>query len=63
MRPASRLLYDSILVLRPEVTPDLCANPPRFLVLPHGELPAYASCLTGYDPLPGVPAPVVVMER
>lgn len=63
VRPASRLLYDSILALRPEEIPDLCASPPRFLVLPHGQMPAYASCLNGYRPLPGVPAPVVVMER
>jgi hypothetical protein len=63
VRPASRLLYDSILTFRPQETPDLCAAPPRFLVLPHGTLPAYAQCLTGYQPLPGVPAPIVVLER
>ena len=63
VRPASRLLYDSILVLRPEVTPDLCAHPPRFLVLPQGTMPAYAGCLTGYRELPGVPQPIKVLER
>ena len=43
VEPASRLLYDSVLAFRPELTPDLCARPPRFLVLPAGTYPAYAS--------------------
>jgi hypothetical protein len=63
VRPSSRLLYDSILTLRPQETPDLCAQPPRFLVLPQGTMPAYAACLTGYRELPGVPAPIKVLER
>jgi hypothetical protein len=61
--PASPLLYDSILALEPSRAPELCASPPRFLVLPHGVLPSYAHCLTGYAPLPGVPAPIQVLVR
>lgn len=63
VKPASPLLYDSILTLEPSLTPDLCSAPPRFLVLPHGTLPAYAQCLKGYKPLPGVPSPVQVLEQ
>ena len=47
----------------PNARPDLCETHPRFVVLPHGVLPAYAQCLTGYTPMPGVPAPIVVLER
>ncbi len=51
LRPATRLLYDSPLNLRPELTSEvareLCARPPRFLVLPLGTLPPYAGCLAG----------------
>ena len=63
VKPASRVLYDSILALEPERAPHLCETRPRFLVLPHGVLPAYAQCLSDYTPMPGVPAPVVVLER
>ena len=63
VKPASRVLYDSILTLEPERAPHLCETHPRFVVLPHGVLPAYAQCLTGYTPMPGVPAPIVVLER
>jgi hypothetical protein len=64
VEPASRLLYDSILALRPELTPDLCARPPRFLVLPAGTFPEYATCLqdAGYTPLEA-PPPVVALVR
>ncbi len=64
VEPASRLLYDSILEFRPELTPDLCAQPPRFLVLPAGTYPAYATCLedAGYTPL-NAPPPVVALVR
>ena len=64
VEPASRLLYDSILEFRPELTPDLCAQPPRFLVLPAGTYPSYATCLqdAGYTPLEA-PSPVVALMR
>jgi len=64
VEPASRLLYDSILEFRPELTPDLCAQPPRFLVLPAGTYPAYAACLqdAGYTSL-NAPPPVVALVR
>ncbi len=64
VEPASRLLFDSILAFRPELTPDLCARPPRFLVLPDGTLPGYAACLQGegYAPL-DAPPPVVALMR
>ena len=63
VRAGSRLLYDSILALRPEETPDLCAEPPRFLVLPR-DVPAYASCLPATRLYAGrCPAPVMVLER
>ena len=64
VEPASRLLYDSILEFRPELAPDLCARPPRFLVLPDGTLPGYAACLQGegYAPL-DAPPPVVALMR
>jgi Dolichyl-phosphate-mannose-protein mannosyltransferase len=51
LEPATRLLYDSPLLLRPqmtgEMTHDLCTRPPRFVVLPSGTLPPYAACLGG----------------
>jgi hypothetical protein len=62
VEPASRLLYDSILQFRPELTPNLCARPPRFVVLPAGTLPDYATCLQGYTQLQA-PPPVVVLVR
>ena len=47
VRPASRLLYDSPLALRPELVPELqravCGRPPRFVVLPHGVVPTTRS--------------------
>lgn len=67
--PASRLLYDSPLALRPELLPevqdDLCGRPPRFLVLPLGTLPDYAACLgtLGYVSVTERFAPVRVLER
>ncbi|MBA3408882.1 MAG: glycosyltransferase family 39 protein [Solirubrobacterales bacterium] len=67
--PASRLLYDSPLALRPEllreVQDDLCRRPPRFLVLPLGTLPDYASCLgtLGYRSVTERFAPLRVLER
>jgi 4-amino-4-deoxy-L-arabinose transferase-like glycosyltransferase len=69
MRPATRLLYDSPLNLRPEltseVTRDLCARPPRFVVLPLGTLPPYAACLggAGYRPIGTLGPSVRVMQR
>ena len=67
--PASRLLYESPLALRPELLPeiqdDLCRRPPRFLVLPLGTLPDYAACLgaLGYVSVTEEFAPVRVLER
>ena len=64
VEPASKLLYDSVLQLRPQETPDLCALRPRFIVLPTGTPPAYlAGCLTGFAPVAGTPAPTVLLER
>jgi 4-amino-4-deoxy-L-arabinose transferase-like glycosyltransferase len=68
LRPATRLLYDSPLNLRPELTGevahDLCTRPPRFLVLTSGALPPYAACLAsaGYRTV-GTWATVRVMQR
>ena len=51
LRPASRLLYDAPLGVRPELAREfrraVCERPPRFVVLTDGALPAHASCLTG----------------
>jgi hypothetical protein len=69
MRPATRLLYDSPLNLRPElageVTRELCARPPRFVVLPAGALPPYATCLGtgGYRRVGTFPPSVQVLQR
>jgi 4-amino-4-deoxy-L-arabinose transferase-like glycosyltransferase len=51
LAPSTRVLYDSPLLLRPQLTGavvhDLCTRPPRFVVLPLGALPPYAACLGG----------------
>jgi len=67
--PATRLLYDSPLALRPElqreVQRELCSRPPRFVVLPLGTLPAYASCLTGagYRRIAARSPSILVLDR
>jgi dolichyl-phosphate-mannose-protein mannosyltransferase len=67
--PATRLLYDSPLALEPElqreVEHDLCARPPRFVVLPLGTMPAYASCLSrlGYRTVAKQRPAIVILER
>jgi 4-amino-4-deoxy-L-arabinose transferase-like glycosyltransferase len=69
LTPASRLLYDSPLALRPqlarELQRDLCARPPRFLILPLGTLPAYARCLggRGYREVAAQPPSVLILQR
>jgi hypothetical protein len=69
LEPATRLLYDAPLSLRPrladEMTHDLCARPPRFVVLPSGTLPPYAACLdgAGYREIGAWPPAVRVLQR
>lgn len=69
VRPASRLLYESTLALRPELVPELqravCGRPPRFVVLPHGSVPAALQCLNdlGYHVALQHPPAVTVLER
>jgi 4-amino-4-deoxy-L-arabinose transferase-like glycosyltransferase len=67
--PASRLLYDSPLLIRPELQREieraLCSRPPRFVVLPLGTLPAYASCLNrmGYRTIATQRPSILILER
>jgi hypothetical protein len=70
VRPASRLLYESPLALRPELVPEIqravCGRrPPRFVVLPHGVLPDALQCLNGlgYRVAARHPPAVTVLER
>jgi hypothetical protein len=70
LRPASRLLYESPLALRPELVPEVqravCGRrPPRFVVLPHGVFPAALHCLDrlGYRVALRHPPAVTVLER
>jgi hypothetical protein len=69
LTPAARLLYDSPLELRPgltrELQRELCARPPRFVILPLGTLPPYAACLNGrgYRRLAARPPSVLILQR
>jgi hypothetical protein len=68
--PATRWVFDYPLIVvpedyAPEVRHDLCAHPPRFVVLPVGKplapLPIYR-CVTGYAPVARSGA-AVLLER
>jgi MFS family permease len=69
LAPASRLLYESPLALRPELAGELqatvCERPPRFVVLPHGVVPDVLRCLDGlgYRVALRHPPAVTVLER
>jgi hypothetical protein len=69
LRPASPLLYEAPLTVRPELGEELrralCGRPPRFLVLSAGAAPAAAPCLAGagYVVVARRPPAIVVLDR
>jgi len=69
LEPASRFIYDRPAGVVPErylaaIAREVCARPPRFVVLPLGTWAPEAACLqgAGYRPVE-IRAPVVVLER